>query len=115
MCERFSLTVQLGLRVLESAQVDVAGPVFRAYEAVRADWVASEVYTNPGPIQFEGACADDVTMTLTTACGDYLRRVRIFRERVARLSSFVEAGVPDAALDTALAGINALVGALESK
>lgn len=99
--------------VIESSHVDVFGPAFKIYEAKRATWAAQELYTNPGPIQFRGPCADDITMTLTASRHDYLRRLRSCRERVEKLRALIVAGVSDSVLDAALSGVTALGDMIE--
>lgn len=93
--------------------MDVFGPAFKVYDAKRGVWASSEQYANPGPIQFKGPCADDITLSLTASRHDYLRRLRSCRDRVEKLRGLIVAGVSDSVLDAALSGVTALSDMLE--
>lgn len=46
--------------VIKKALVDLDGPVFNAYAAVRDKWALLDCYRSPGPIQFKGPNSDAV-------------------------------------------------------
>jgi len=50
--------------VIRKALVALDGAPFRAFTERRAAWRLRGTYAHPGPVQYDGACADDVTMTL---------------------------------------------------
>jgi diphosphate--fructose-6-phosphate 1-phosphotransferase len=43
--------------VIKKALVELDGPLFKFYEAVRNIWALNDSYIQPGPIQYEGPCA----------------------------------------------------------
>ena len=46
--------------VIKKALVELDGPIFQAYKAVRQDWAVLDAYRSPGPIQFKGPYSDAV-------------------------------------------------------
>lgn len=46
--------------VIKKALVDLEGPIFQAYAAVRDKWAILDCFRSPGPIQFKGAYSDAV-------------------------------------------------------
>ena len=46
--------------VIKKALVELDGPIFQAYKAVRKDWAVLDAYRSPGPIQFKGPYSDAV-------------------------------------------------------
>ena len=50
--------------VIRKALVELEGAPFRAFAARRATWRTRTSYAHVGPVQYEGECADAVTMTL---------------------------------------------------
>merc|ERR550514_2477238 len=50
-------------------RVDLSGPVFKRWKALRADAAIQELYENPGPIQFAGNTKASVPNTLELNSG----------------------------------------------
>lgn len=46
--------------VIKKALVDLDGPIFKAYVAVRYKWALLDCFRSPGPIQFKGPYSDAV-------------------------------------------------------
>jgi diphosphate-dependent phosphofructokinase len=46
--------------VIKKALVELDGPIFKAYKAVRDQWAVLDCYRSPGPIQFKGPYSDAV-------------------------------------------------------
>lgn len=46
--------------VIKKALVELDGPIFKAYAAVRDQWAVLDCYRSPGPIQFKGPYSDAV-------------------------------------------------------
>jgi hypothetical protein len=44
--------------VITKALVELDGPMFKCFEAVRTKWAYLDCYQSPGPIQFKGAASD---------------------------------------------------------
>jgi pyrophosphate--fructose-6-phosphate 1-phosphotransferase len=44
--------------VIKKALVELEGPIFKAYVAVREKWALLDCYISPGPIQFKGPGSD---------------------------------------------------------
>ena len=99
--------------VLGSAPVDLASGPFQALKDSAADWLAHERYANPGPIQFTGPAAADVTLTLSRSRNDYITRITALRADTAKVLALCRPGVRDAMLDAALTGVGSLVKILE--
>ncbi len=52
--------------VIKKKLVDLDGAAFETFKAQRKSWMLSDDYRGPGPIQYWGPSADDVTMTLAS-------------------------------------------------
>jgi pyrophosphate--fructose-6-phosphate 1-phosphotransferase len=50
--------------VIQKQKVDLNSPAFRILERERAKWALEDHYRFPGPIQFQGPCADSKPITL---------------------------------------------------
>ena len=50
--------------VIRKALVELHGTPFLAFTERRTAWRMRSTYAHPGPVQYEGSCADTVTMTL---------------------------------------------------
>ena len=72
------------------------------------DWLDRDVYSNPGPIQFHGPSADDVTFTLSSSQNDYMERIASLRAKLADVLDICRPGVSDGLLDAALTGMTSL-------
>jgi hypothetical protein len=51
--------------VIKKALVDLDGPIFKAYVAVREKWALLDCYRSPGPIQFKGPYSDAVNFLVS--------------------------------------------------
>lgn len=52
--------------VIKKMHVDLEGTAFKIFAAQRTSWKLQDDYRGPGPIQYWGPSADDVTMTLAS-------------------------------------------------
>ena len=50
--------------VIRKALVELGGAPFRALRARRGAWELSSAYGSPGPVQFAGSTADEITLSL---------------------------------------------------
>ena len=50
--------------VIRKALVELDGPVFAVFAAMRKSWQLADVYRNPGDIQYAGSVADSLSYTL---------------------------------------------------
>ncbi|KAB1209920.1 Pyrophosphate--fructose 6-phosphate 1-phosphotransferase subunit beta 1 [Morella rubra] len=55
--------------VIKKAMVELDGALFNKFVSLRDDWVLSNRYVNPGPIQFSGPTAEALTHTLQMELG----------------------------------------------
>lgn len=51
--------------VITKALVELDGPMFKAYEALRNKWSLLDCYQSPGPIQFKGAGSESVNFMVS--------------------------------------------------
>lgn len=58
--------------VIKKALVDLDGPIFAAYAAVRDKWAIYDNYRSPGPIQFKGPYSDAVNYLVAPPVYDEL-------------------------------------------
>lgn len=58
--------------VIKKALVELQGPIFKAYAAVREKWAILDAYRSPGPIQFRGAYSDAVNYLVAPPAIDQL-------------------------------------------
>lgn len=64
--------------------VDLEGAAFRSWWEQRIPCARSELYENPGPIQFSGPTADTAALTITSK-HSYVRELDSLNEALARL------------------------------
>eukprot|EP00743_Colponemidia_sp_Colp-15_P004278 GILK01004615.1.p1 GENE.GILK01004615.1~~GILK01004615.1.p1 ORF type:complete len:1223 (-),score=232.86 GILK01004615.1:147-3782(-) len=50
--------------VIRKYLVELEGALFKAFERLRGGWQLTDSWRNPGPMQFDGPTADDITFTL---------------------------------------------------
>jgi pyrophosphate--fructose-6-phosphate 1-phosphotransferase len=58
--------------VIKKALVELDGPIFKAYAAVRDQWAVLDAYRSPGPIQFKGPYSDAVNFLVAAPPIDQL-------------------------------------------
>ncbi len=51
--------------IVESSNVDLKSPSFRAFEAAREKWELIDHYSNPGPIQYFGEMKNYIPFTVS--------------------------------------------------
>lgn len=67
--------------VIKKALVDLEGPIFKAYAAVRDKWAYLDSYRSPGPIQFKGPYSDAVNFVVSPPVIEDLVRETLEQEK----------------------------------
>jgi len=67
--------------VIKKALVDLEGPIFGAYVAVRDKWAVLDCYRSPGPIQFKGPYSDAVNYLVSPPIIDQLVKETLEQEQ----------------------------------
>jgi diphosphate-dependent phosphofructokinase len=88
--------------------VDVHSGPFKLLKQLVSTWALAELYRNPGPIQYAGVGADDVTLSLRHDNSDYLVRIERLRAALDACRDVCRPGVSDSILDAALTGAESL-------
>lgn len=81
-------------------QVDLEGAAFRSWWEQRIQCAKSELYENPGPIQFSGPTADTAALTITSK-HSYVRELDSLNEALARLGKRCRPGADPKAVRVA--------------
>eukprot|EP01055_Gregarina_sp_Pseudo9_P004189 Gregarina_sp_Pseudo_9__4188@NODE_433_length_2840_cov_12_168511_g409_i0_p1_GENE_NODE_433_length_2840_cov_12_168511_g409_i0NODE_433_length_2840_cov_12_168511_g409_i0_p1_ORF_typecomplete_len929_score334_44PFK/PF00365_20/1_2e14PFK/PF00365_20/5_5e54UBM/PF14377_6/0_055_NODE_433_length_2840_cov_12_168511_g409_i0532839 len=58
--------------VIKKYLVELKGSLFKLFQQAREEWKFRDLYRSPGPIQFEGSCAESVTFSLSHPSRDDL-------------------------------------------
>ena len=61
---------------IRSSLLDTSGKTFRYIKSKEEEWLHSDAYTNPGPIQFTGVSADERCLTLVHEDHSYLPNLK---------------------------------------
>jgi len=72
-------------------KVDLAGPAFKAWLAVRSACACDELYENPGPIQLSGRSASRISVTISSRFS-YVQELRSLREKLGEISRRCQPG-----------------------
>lgn len=98
---------------IQSARVDLRGKPFHTLQERRDKWRNSEVYSNPGPIQFQGPSASATLITLQVEQHDSTEKLRHVDAYCDALKVACRAGCSDEILDAALIGLSSLTKILQ--
>jgi pyrophosphate--fructose-6-phosphate 1-phosphotransferase len=94
--------------VIPSSPIDILGGPFMKLQSLLPAWRMQELYSNPGPIQFEGPTANDITLSLMNERHDYLPRILELRKLLDHVNRLCLPGVSESLLDAALTGVTSL-------
>ena len=98
-----------GLRpVIPSAPVDVLGGAFLSLQTSLPAWSEGELYSNPGPLQFNGPTAELRTLSLDLERAGHMQRVGVLRTKLDNIRALCGPGCSDALLTAALSQATAL-------
>jgi len=50
--------------VIQKQLVDLDGKIFNSFKMQRSKWIVDDMYRNPGPIQYYGPLADEISHSL---------------------------------------------------
>jgi hypothetical protein len=79
------------MAVIKSADVDLNGEGFKELKKIRGAWIMNDVYSNPGPTQFEGEVKRHLFKLLRIRDVEYmdnLKNVEKLSEQVKSLCRF---------------------------
>lgn len=92
--------------------VDTHGVAFQELKKHEAQWEMDDCYENPGPIQFNGPCADLCTHTLAVEDHDYTTKLEFLRNAVSSIQHTCRPGCSDDVLGAATASLKTLTDVL---
>jgi len=98
---------------IEGVDVDLNGQTYKLLQQLRQTWYVHETYRNPGPVQFSGSYANDVTFTLKAEREGYAARLKEVEEHCTRILELCRSGCGSKSLATACTGLGSLVNILE--
>eukprot|EP01027_Heterolobosea_sp_BB2_P015071 GEZU01021593.1.p2 GENE.GEZU01021593.1~~GEZU01021593.1.p2 ORF type:complete len:217 (+),score=86.32 GEZU01021593.1:775-1425(+) len=99
--------------VIPSAKVDLKGKTFALLKERRKNWEVSDIYANPGPIQYEGPSSTLTTVTLQAEERDLVEKLKSIEQYCETLKVACRSGVNEKILDAALAGLDSLTKIVE--
>jgi hypothetical protein len=79
------------MAVIKSSDVDLNGEAFKELKKIRGGWIMNDVYSNPGPTQFEGDLKYHLFKLLRIRDVEYmenLKNVEVLSEQVKSLCRF---------------------------
>lgn len=96
-----------------SANVDLSSPSFKAYQKIRRQCAVSDLYENPGPIQFAGPTSESRPITLKLESFDYLREIRELYTALQRITEACRPGCSSTVLQIATRSLHALTDSVD--
>ena len=96
-----------------SAPLDLASASYKAFQKIRQQCALSDLYENPGPIQFSGPVSDTRPTTLTLESFDYLREIRALYKALQRITEACRPGCSSMVLQIATKNLHALTDSLD--
>ena len=104
----------VGVRpVIDCAHLDMRGGAAALLRERGRAWLHADAYSNPGPVQFVGPAADDVTATLGAERHDHWERIAALRAQLDAVRDICRPGVQEGLLDAALTGVSSLAHILK--
>jgi len=96
-----------------SAPVDLRGKAMRELVHQRKKWEENEDYANPGPVQYEGAAAKLITLTLQQEGQEYARLEKSVETDCMYVLEAVRAGLDEKTVGMTASMLNAIKLAIE--
>jgi diphosphate-dependent phosphofructokinase len=94
------------------AKIDLSGPTYRAFSENKSRWAVHDMYENPGPIQYQGPTADDISHTLVLESFDYMTRIRSLYSALQDITAQCRPGCSSTVLQIATTNLTALTDIL---
>ncbi|KAG1359022.1 Pyrophosphate--fructose 6-phosphate 1-phosphotransferase subunit alpha [Cocos nucifera] len=102
----------VGKPAVHPATVDLRG---KAYELLRqnaSSFLMDDVYSNPGPLQFDGPGANAKAITLCVEDQDYMGQIKLLQEYLDKVKSIVKPGCSQDVLKAALSAMASVTDVL---
>ncbi|XP_010932134.2 pyrophosphate--fructose 6-phosphate 1-phosphotransferase subunit alpha [Elaeis guineensis] len=102
----------IGKPAMHPATVDLKG---KAYELLRqnaSSFLMDDVYSNPGPLQFDGPGADAKAITLCVEDQDYMGQIKLLQEHLDKVKRIVKPGCSQDVLKAALSAMASVTDVL---
>jgi len=107
-----SVAAERELRV-PSANLDLSSASYKAFQKIRAECATSDLYENPGPIQFSGPLSDGRPTTLKLESYDYLGEIRELYVALQRITEACRPGCSSTILQIATKNLHALTDTVD--
>ena len=95
-----------------SAKIDMGSPSYLAFAEGKAAWSVEDMYENPGPVQFSGPTADDISHTLQLESFDYLTHIQSLYAALQDITAQCRPGCSSTVLKIATSSLTALTDIL---
>ncbi|KAM7258541.1 hypothetical protein ACFE04_014282 [Oxalis oulophora] len=92
----------IGMRAIHPATVDLKGKSYDLLRQNASRFLLEDIYRNPGPLQFDGTCADSKTVTFCVEDQDYMGHIKQVQEYLDKIRTIVKPGCPQEVLKAAL-------------
>lgn len=96
-----------------NARIDLSSASYKAFQKIRHQCAISDLYENPGPIQFSGATADSRPTTLKLESFDYLHEIRNLYSALQRITEACRPGCSSTILQIATRNLHALTDTVD--
>lgn len=90
------------------SEVSLSSPSYLELEANRKQWACTDMYENPGPVQYSGPCADTIPMTLQLESFDYLKDIEALQIALDDIREACRPGCEATVLHVATKNLEAL-------
>jgi diphosphate-dependent phosphofructokinase len=95
------------------AKIDLQSVSYRKFAENKHLWSVQDLYENPGPLQFHGPTADEITHTLQLESFDYLTRIQSLYRALQDITVQCRPGCSSTVLQIATTNLTALTDILQ--
>jgi hypothetical protein len=101
-----------GKPTVPHAKIDLQSVSYRKFAESKHQWSVQDLYENPGPLQFHGPTADEITQTLQLESFDYLSRIQSLYAALQEITVQCRPGCTSTVLQIATKDLSALTDIL---
>ena len=91
-----------------TSKVNLNSPSYQELEVNRKQWSTSDMYENPGPVQYSGPCSDTIPITLRLESFDYLKDIEALQIALDDIREACRPGCEATVLHVATKNLEAL-------
>lgn len=94
------------------SKIDLQSASYRKFAEQKSQWALQDMYENPGPVQFQGPTADEITHTLQLESFDYLTKIQSLYSALQDITVQCRPGCSATVLQIATTNLTALTDIL---